>query len=51
MNKPVDVDWQSARCTLLYRAKHLLETGLFADLEFLVGDNHGDKEVLSVSPF
>jgi len=51
MNKPVDVDWQSARCTLLDRAKHLLETGLFADLEFLVGDNHGDKEVLSVSPF
>jgi len=50
MNNPLHADWQSARRTPLNCAKHLLVTGLFADSEFLVGGNHGDKEVLSVSP-
>ncbi len=50
MNKPVDVDWQSTKHTPLDRAKHLLETGLNADVEFLVGSKHGKKEVLSVLP-
>jgi len=36
------------RRTLLDRAKHLLESGRFADVEFLVGENHGAKEVFSV---
>ena len=54
-HKPVDVDWQSERGTPLDRVKHLLETGwetgLLADLEFLVGGNHGDQEVFSIKNF
>lgn len=41
-------DWQISKLTSVERAKHLLETGLYADCEFLVGDDEKDgteKEV------
>jgi len=34
-------DWHSSKCTTLERAKYLLETGLYADCEFLVGGSDG----------
>jgi len=40
-----DPDWQSQKHTPVDRAKHMLDTGLYSDLEFLVGDN---REVISV---
>ncbi len=36
-------DWQSSKLTTLDRTKHILETSLYADCDFLVGD---EKEVL-----
>ncbi len=43
---PSHVDWQSCKFTkLLEKANHFLETGLYSDCEFLVGDNEGDQEV------
>ena len=39
-------DWHSSKFTTLERAKYLLETGLYADCEFLVGGSDGsDQEV------
>lgn len=32
-------DWQCSKFKSVDRAKHLLETGLHADYEFLVGDD------------
>jgi len=43
-------DLQISKLTSVERAKHLLETGLYADCEFLVGDDEKDgteKEVFS----
>ena len=41
-------DWQIAKLTSVERAKHLLETGRYADCEFLVGDGVlTPKEVFS----
>ena len=41
-----DSDWQSQKQTPMDRAKHMLETGLYSDLEFLVGD---ERQVLKFS--
>jgi len=38
-------DWQIRKYRTLERTKHLLETGLYADCEFLVGADESDKEV------
>lgn len=35
-----DPDWQSQKHTPADRAKHMLELGLYSDVEFTVGDEH-----------
>ena len=42
---PVILDWQIAKMTNGDRARHMLETSLYADCEFLVGGNDEVKEV------
>ena len=42
---PAKLDWQMAKMTNSDRARHMLETSLYADCEFLVG---GDDEVKEV---
>lgn len=45
-------DWHSSKSTTLERAKYLLETGLYADCEFLVGGSDGsDQEVYLSTSF
>jgi len=38
-------DWQTGKTTIAERAKHLLNSGLYADCEFLVGANGSNQEV------
>jgi len=38
-------DWQIGKTTVVERAKHLLNSGLYADCEFLVGANGSEQEV------
>ncbi len=42
---PVILDWQIAKMTNCARARHMLETSLFADCEFLVASDDGVEEV------
>ena len=43
---PFRMNCQSSKCaTLLNRAKQFMETGFYADCEFLVGENGSDQEV------
>ena len=43
--RPVKLDWQIAKMTNGDRARHMLETSLYADCEFVVGGDDGVKEV------
>ncbi len=43
--RTVNLDWQIAKMTNGDRARHMLETSLYADCEFLVGGNDEVKEV------
>lgn len=38
-------DWQTGKSTVVERAKHLLDSGLCVDCQFLVGANGSDQEV------
>ena len=38
-------DWQIGKTSVVERARHLLNSGLHADCEFLVGANGSDQEV------
>lgn len=56
VSKPVDKDpnrdkQPTIKHTLVDCTKHMLETGHLADLEFIVGVNHGDREVNLSFPF
>ena len=48
MGNAISEDWQIAKVTNAERARHMLETSLYSDCEFLVGGNDDRKEVCFV---